>query len=118
MLTPSIRLCVCPLITSGASTLRVSRMVGTMSIAWWYWWRTSPLPAVAVVGVVGMVATLGGGGVSWWPPPPRPAGAVGGVGVGVAVGQEMMHGWAVPPLNSYRFHILNGVLNAIAPPLG
>ena len=35
-----------------------------------------------------------------------------------AEGQEMMHGSAVPPLNSYRFHILNGVLNAIAQPLG
>ena len=33
-------------------------------------------------------------------------------------GQEMMHGSAVPPLNSYRFHILNGVLNAIAQPFG
>jgi hypothetical protein len=33
-------------------------------------------------------------------------------------GQEMMHGSAVPPLNSYRFHILNGVLNAIAHPFG
>ena len=38
--------------------------------------------------------------------------------VAVAEGQEMMHGSAVPPLNSYRFHILNGVLNAIAQPLG
>ena len=36
----------------------------------------------------------------------------------VAEGQEMMHGSAVPPLNSYRFHILNGVLNAIAQPFG
>ena len=60
-------------------------MVGTMSIAWWYWWRSSPLPVVV------------------------PA---------VAEGQEMMHGSAVPPLNSYRFHILNGVLNAIAHPFG
>ena len=33
-------------------------------------------------------------------------------------GQEMMHGSEVPPLNSYRFHILNGVLNAIAQPFG
>ena len=33
-------------------------------------------------------------------------------------GQEIMHGSEVPPLNSYRFHILNGVLNAIAQPLG
>ena len=59
-------------------------MVGTMSMAWWYWWRISPRPAVA------------------------PA----------VAGQEMMHGSAVPPLNSYRFHILNGVLNAIAQPFG
>ncbi len=29
-----------------------------------------------------------------------------------------MQGSAVPPLNSYRFHILNGVLNAIAQPFG
>ena len=35
-----------------------------------------------------------------------------------ADGQEMMHGSAVPPSNSYRFHILNGVLNAIAQPFG
>ena len=33
-------------------------------------------------------------------------------------GQEMMHGSADPPLKEYRFHILNGVLNAIAHPLG
>ena len=36
----------------------------------------------------------------------------------VPAGQEMMQGSAVPPLNSYRFHILNGVLNAIAHPFG
>ena len=36
----------------------------------------------------------------------------------VPAGQQMMHGSQVPPLNSYRFHILNGVLNAIAQPLG
>ena len=60
-------------------------MVGTMSIAWWYWCRSSPRPAV--------VPAADGG-------------------------QEMMHGSAVPPLNSYRFHILNGVLNAIAQPFG
>ena len=33
-------------------------------------------------------------------------------------GHEMMQGSQVPPLNSYRFHILKGVLNAIAHPLG
>ena len=59
-------------------------MVGTMSMAWWYWCLSSPWPAAA------------------------PA----------AEGQEMMQGSAVPPLNSYRFHILNGVLNAIAQPFG
>ena len=63
MLTPSKGLWVCPLIVSGASTPRTSRMVGTMSIAWWYWSRISPRAVV-------------------------PA------------GQEMMHGSAVPPLNS------------------
>ena len=36
----------------------------------------------------------------------------------VPAGQETMHGSAVPPLNSYRFHILNGVLKAIAQPFG
>ena len=54
-----------------------------MSMAWWYWCRISPRPALPS-----------------------------------AVGQEMMQGSAVPPLNSYRFHILNGVLKAIAQPLG
>ena len=81
MLTPSNRLCTWPLIAAGGVTPSTSRMVGTRSMAWWYWWRISPLPAVAD-------------------------------------GQEMMHGSAVPPLNSYRFHILNGVLKAIAQPLG
>jgi hypothetical protein len=33
-------------------------------------------------------------------------------------GQETMHGSQVPPLKEYRFHILNGVLKAIAQPLG
>src|SRR3954454_25200962 len=79
MLTPSKPLCTCPLISAGASTPRQSRIVGTRSIAWWYWFRTSPsafMPA----------------------------------------GHEMMHGSDVPPLNSYRFHILNGVLKALAQP--
>ena len=52
-----------------------------MSIAWWYWSRTSPLAVIVF-------------------------------------GHEMMHGSQLPPLNSYRFHILNGVLNAIAHPFG
>ena len=85
MLTLSNRLCTWPLIVSGGSTSTLSRMVGAMSMAWWYWCRSSPRPAAA------------------------PA---------MAEGQEMMHGSAVPPLNSYRFHILNGVLNAIAQPFG
>ena len=42
MLTPSNGVCVWPLIVSGASTPSRSRIVGTMSIAWWYWSRTSP----------------------------------------------------------------------------
>ena len=81
MLTPSKRAWVWPLIACGGSTPRTSKMVGTRSIAWWYWLRISPR--------------------AWMP-----------------WGQEMMQGSEVPPLNSYRFHILNGVLNAIAHPLG
>ncbi len=80
MLTPSNRDWVWPLIASGAVTSRQSRIVGTMSMAWWYWWRISPP----------------------WPS---------------TDGQAMMHGSLVPPLNSYRFHILNGVLKAIAQPV-
>ena len=80
MLTPSNRDCVNPLIVSGGVTSSRSRTVGTMSMAWWYWWRISPP----------------------WPS---------------TAGQEIMHGSEVPPLNSYRFHILNGVLNAIAQPV-
>ena len=79
MLTPSIRLCTWPLIVRGTSKPRQSRIVGTMSIAWWYCVLSSPrafMPA----------------------------------------GHEIMHASLVPPLNSYRFHILNGVLNAIAQP--
>ena len=85
MLTPSNLLCTWPLSVPGDSTPSASRIVGTMSMAWWYWWRSSPRPAAL------------------------PA---------AADGSEMMHGSAVPPLNSYRFHILNGVLKAIAQPLG
>ena len=43
MLTPSKLLWTWPLIRSGGSTPRQSRTVGTMSIAWWYWVRSSPL---------------------------------------------------------------------------
>src|SRR3954454_24336686 len=37
---------------------------------------------------------------------------------GMPAGHETMHGSQVPPLNEYRFHILNGVLKAIAQPVG
>jgi hypothetical protein len=37
---------------------------------------------------------------------------------GIPAGQETMQGSHVPPLNEYRFHILNGVLKAIAQPVG
>ena len=43
MLIPSMGLCVCPLMVSGAATPRRSKMVGTMSTAWWYCSRMSPL---------------------------------------------------------------------------
>ena len=42
MLTPSKSLWTCPLIASGGSTPSASRIVGTMSIAWWYCSRISP----------------------------------------------------------------------------
>ncbi len=48
---------------AGLSTPRQSSTVGTMSMAWWYWVRSSPFAFM-------------------------PA------------GHEMMHGSAVPPLNS------------------
>ena len=47
MLIPSKSDWTCPLIVSGDSTPRQSRTVGTMSIAWWYWWRTSPAAVMA-----------------------------------------------------------------------
>ena len=43
MLTPSKAVCTCPLMRAGGSTPRQSRTVGTRSIAWWYWVRSSPL---------------------------------------------------------------------------
>jgi len=46
MLIPSNRDWTWPLIVSGVSTPRHSRIVGTMSIAWWYWWRISPRAAI------------------------------------------------------------------------
>ncbi len=42
MLTPSKWLWTWPLIVAGASTPRQSRIVGTMSIAWWYCSLISP----------------------------------------------------------------------------
>jgi hypothetical protein len=30
------------LVEAGISTPQHSRMVGTMSVQWWYWWRTAP----------------------------------------------------------------------------
>src|SRR6476620_1465458 len=51
MLTPSKRLCVCPLIASGESTPSTSRIVGTRSIAWWYWSRSASRAAIRVVVV-------------------------------------------------------------------
>ena len=42
MLTPSKGTCTCPLMRSGGSTPRQSSTVGTRSIAWWYWVRSSP----------------------------------------------------------------------------
>src|SRR5215510_2330849 len=43
MLTPSIGLCRIPLTTFGALIFVASRIVGTMSITWWNWWRMPPL---------------------------------------------------------------------------
>jgi hypothetical protein len=42
MLTPSIGLCLMPLTSSGALIPVSSRIVGTMSITWWNWWRMPP----------------------------------------------------------------------------
>ena len=41
-LTPCIGLCVTPLIVAGGVMPSASRMVGTMSMRWAYWVRTSP----------------------------------------------------------------------------
>src|SRR5262245_47547406 len=43
MLTPSIGFCGIPLTTFGAPIFVASRIVGTMSITWWNWWRIPPL---------------------------------------------------------------------------
>ena len=42
MLTPSIGFCLMPLTICGALTPAASRIVGTMSMMWWNWWRTPP----------------------------------------------------------------------------
>src|SRR3954449_2414961 len=81
MLTPWIGIWVTPRTVSGWARPRHSSTVGTTSMAWWYWCRSSPR-------------------------------------AGMPVGQEMMQGSDVPPLNEYRFHILNGVLKAMAQPVG
>jgi len=51
--------------------------------------------------------------VYWWRSSPLGRGRIGG---GRGPGDDARVGG--PPLNSYRFHILNGVLNAIAQPFG
>ena len=42
MLTPSIGFCGMPLTAFGAGTLHASRIVGTTSMTWWNWVRSSP----------------------------------------------------------------------------
>ena len=42
MLTPAIGVCSWPLTILGSGTPTASRIVGTMSIRWWYWRRISP----------------------------------------------------------------------------
>ena len=46
MLTPSNDVWVCPFSVAGASTPSTSRMVGTMSMAWWYCSWISPRAVV------------------------------------------------------------------------
>jgi hypothetical protein len=46
MLTPWTGIWVTPLTCCGCSTPTQSSSVGTMSMAWWYWWRTSPRAAI------------------------------------------------------------------------
>ncbi len=42
MLTPSIGFCWIPSTIAGALMPVASRIVGTMSMMWWNWWRTAP----------------------------------------------------------------------------
>src|SRR5476651_1419978 len=42
MLMPSIGFCLMPSTTCGALTPVASRIVGTMSMMWWNWWRMPP----------------------------------------------------------------------------
>jgi hypothetical protein len=43
MLTPSIGRWVMPLTETGCGRPAASRIVGTMSMTWWNWWRMPPL---------------------------------------------------------------------------
>src|SRR3974390_3154304 len=47
MLTPSIGFCGMPSTMSGAFMAVASRMVGTISMTWWNWWRMPPLSLIA-----------------------------------------------------------------------
>jgi hypothetical protein len=40
--TPGSGVCLRPSTSPGISTPQQSRIVGTMSVQWWYWSRTSP----------------------------------------------------------------------------
>ena len=42
MLTPSIGFCLMPSTICGDLMPAASRIVGTMSMMWWNWWRTPP----------------------------------------------------------------------------
>src|SRR6185312_1039718 len=42
-LIPSMGLCLIPLTISGCGMPVASRMVGTISMTWWNWWRIPPL---------------------------------------------------------------------------
>jgi hypothetical protein len=46
MLTPSSGFCAMPLTTLGAETCAASKIVGTMSMTWWNWVRSSPFALI------------------------------------------------------------------------
>ena len=46
MLTPSIGFCSIPLTDVGSAMPAASRIVGTRSITWWNWLRSSPRAAI------------------------------------------------------------------------